>query len=71
MRALLLKQPGELVVEKVHDPVVNGKDILLKVRLVGLCGSDLNSYRGKNPMVTYPLPSFKDLRLIPFWRKAR
>lgn len=40
--------------EKVHDPVVNGKDILLKVRLVGLCGSDLNSYRGKNPMVTYP-----------------
>jgi len=24
------------------------------VRMIGLCGSDLNSFRGKNPMVTFP-----------------
>ena len=28
--------------------------ILLRVRMVGLCGSDLNSYRGRNPMVQFP-----------------
>jgi len=27
---------------------------LLKVKLVGMCGSDLNTFRGKNPLVTYP-----------------
>ena len=29
--------------------------VLLRVDLVGLCGSDLNSFRGRNPLeVTYP-----------------
>jgi threonine dehydrogenase-like Zn-dependent dehydrogenase len=27
---------------------------LLKVQMVGLCGSDLNSFRGKNPLTTFP-----------------
>jgi len=27
---------------------------LLKVEMVGLCGTDLNSFRGRNPLVTYP-----------------
>jgi threonine dehydrogenase-like Zn-dependent dehydrogenase len=54
MKALLLRRPGEVVVEDVPDVAVNRDDILLKVRMVGLCGSDLNSYRGMNPMVAYP-----------------
>ncbi|CAA6692728.1 MULTISPECIES: zinc-binding alcohol dehydrogenase family protein [unclassified Lentimonas] len=29
-------------------------EVRLKVRQVGYCGSDLTSYRGLNPMVTYP-----------------
>jgi 2-desacetyl-2-hydroxyethyl bacteriochlorophyllide A dehydrogenase len=29
-------------------------DVLLEVRRVGLCGSDLSSFRGKNPLVSYP-----------------
>ena len=28
--------------------------VLLKVRMVGLCGSDLNSFRGLNPLVSFP-----------------
>jgi threonine dehydrogenase-like Zn-dependent dehydrogenase len=28
--------------------------VLLRVEMVGLCGTDLNSFRGKNPLVTYP-----------------
>ncbi len=54
MKALLMRQPGEVVVENVPDVVVHNDDVLLKVKMVGLCGSDLNSYRGKNPMVIYP-----------------
>jgi 2-desacetyl-2-hydroxyethyl bacteriochlorophyllide A dehydrogenase len=54
MRAVVLNQPGEAVLTTVAEPRREGGDLLLKVRMVGLCGSDLNSFRGKNPMVTYP-----------------
>jgi len=54
MKALLLRQPGDVVVDEVPDLEAHNDDVLLKVRMVGLCGSDLNSYRGKNPMVGYP-----------------
>jgi threonine dehydrogenase-like Zn-dependent dehydrogenase len=54
MKALLMRQPGEVVVDEVPDVVAHNDDVLLKVRMVGLCGSDLNSYLGKNPMVAYP-----------------
>jgi threonine dehydrogenase-like Zn-dependent dehydrogenase len=54
MKAVVLKQPGEAVLTAVAEPHRPGGDILLKVRMIGLCGSDLNSFRGKNPMVTYP-----------------
>jgi len=54
LKALIIKQPGEAVVQSVPDPLVKGDDLLLKVRMIGLCGSDLNSFRGKNPLVSYP-----------------
>ena len=54
MKALVLKKPGEAVLEQVAEPPDRGEELLLKVQMVGLCGSDLNSFRGKNPMVTFP-----------------
>jgi threonine dehydrogenase-like Zn-dependent dehydrogenase len=54
MKALVIKKPGEAGVESIPEPVISGENLLLKVRMVGLCGSDLNSFRGKNPMVTFP-----------------
>ncbi len=29
-------------------------ELLLRVRMVGMCGTDLSTFRGKNPLVTYP-----------------
>ena len=54
MRTLVLRQPGEAVIHSVAEPAPASDQVLLKVRRVGLCGSDLNSFRGKNPMVSYP-----------------
>jgi threonine dehydrogenase-like Zn-dependent dehydrogenase len=54
MKALVIRKPGEAAVESVAEPVVTGEELLLKVRMIGLCGSDLNSFRGKNPMVSFP-----------------
>ncbi|HEY6490049.1 MAG TPA: zinc-binding alcohol dehydrogenase family protein [Terracidiphilus sp.] len=55
MKAVVLEGPGAARVKAVADRKTAGEgDVLLQVRMVGLCGSDLNSYRGRNPLVTYP-----------------
>ena len=54
MKALVMRAPGLIANESVNDPVVGPDEVLLQVRMVGLCGSDLNSFRGKNPMVSFP-----------------
>lgn len=35
-------------------PKESSNEILLKLKYVGFCGSDLNTYLGKNPLVQYP-----------------
>lgn len=54
MKALVLHQPGHATIENIPEPVAPDGNILLKVRMVGLCGSDLNSFRGLNPLVSFP-----------------
>jgi threonine dehydrogenase-like Zn-dependent dehydrogenase len=55
VKALVITKPGHATVDFVPDPLATTDDlILLKVRMVGLCGSDLNSFRGRNPLVCFP-----------------
>src|SRR5438105_4059460 len=54
MKALVMQKPGHASIETVADPMTANGDLLLKVRMVGLCGSDLNSFRGLNPLVSFP-----------------
>ncbi len=54
MKALVLQEPGHASLETIPEPSVARGGILLNVRMVGFCGSDLNSFRGLNPLVTYP-----------------
>src|SRR5256885_17261838 len=54
MKALVLHKPGHGSIETVPEPVTRDGDVLLKVRMVGFCGSDLNSFRGLNPLVSFP-----------------
>lgn len=54
MRAVSLRGPGEAEVIEVREPARKTGELLLKVERVGLCGTDLNSFRGRNPLVTFP-----------------
>jgi threonine dehydrogenase-like Zn-dependent dehydrogenase len=54
MKALIIRKPGEAEVNAIPEPAVSVENLLLKVRMIGFCGSDLNSFRGKNPLVTFP-----------------
>src|SRR5271163_4630649 len=55
MRALRVSAPG--VAEIVDIPLLaepNAGEVLLRVDLVGMCGTDLTTFRGGNPMVEFP-----------------
>jgi threonine dehydrogenase-like Zn-dependent dehydrogenase len=54
MKALVINEPGTARIEDVAEPEIRPGEALLRVRRVGLCGSDLNSFRGRNPMVSFP-----------------
>jgi threonine dehydrogenase-like Zn-dependent dehydrogenase len=54
MKALFIPKPGEVAVGTAAEPAPKPGEVLLRVRMIGLCGSDLNTYRGKNPMVSFP-----------------
>lgn len=54
MKALSLLTPGEAKIVEIEEPKDAAANLLLKVQMVGLCGSDLNSFRGRNPLITYP-----------------
>lgn len=54
MKALAITKPGDLDYIDIRPPECGPQDVLLQVRRIGYCGSDLNSFRGGNPVVTYP-----------------
>jgi threonine dehydrogenase-like Zn-dependent dehydrogenase len=50
----VIDRPGEAQVIEMERPAADPKLATMRVRRIGLCGSDLTTYLGKNPMVTYP-----------------
>ncbi|MDR3588537.1 MAG: zinc-binding alcohol dehydrogenase family protein [Negativicutes bacterium] len=54
MKAIYLESPGNIKVEDVAQARRGEKDILIKVRSFGICGSDVGAYLGTNPLVKYP-----------------
>ena len=47
MKAFVMKEPGNVAIETVADAVATNDDVLLKVRMIGLCGTDLSSFGAK------------------------
>lgn len=54
MKALVFSGPGKAEIKDIPRPEVKLGEALLRVRRIGLCGSDLNSFRGRNPLITFP-----------------
>ena len=54
MKAVLINEPGSVRVVDREKPQTGPGEVLLKITYVGLCGSDLKTYKGGNPLVSYP-----------------
>jgi L-gulonate 5-dehydrogenase len=55
MKQLLTEKPGVLRMLDVEQPKIEGsKDVLVKMKAAGICGSDVHIYHGTSPVATYP-----------------
>ena len=54
MKALVIDRPGEARVIGIERPAADPLEATMRVRRIGLCGTDLSTFLGKNPLVTYP-----------------
>ena len=55
MKAVQIVEPGNVRVENIQKPDCGNGEVLLRIKYVGFCGSDLNTYLGRNPMVHLPV----------------
>src|SRR5271170_3882012 len=54
MRQILLAAPGKLVERQVARPGAAAGEALVRIRRVGVCGSDFHALAGRHPVYTYP-----------------
>jgi threonine dehydrogenase-like Zn-dependent dehydrogenase len=54
MRGFYITEPEKYEINELQQPQPKSGEVLLKTRLVGMCGTDLSTFRGKNPLVSYP-----------------
>ncbi len=54
MKTLVCNKPGELQYNTAIDPVPKSDHAIIKVKRVGICGTDLHAFEGTQPYFTYP-----------------
>lgn len=55
MKAIQITEAGKTRLIDVAKPELKHGEVLLKINYVGFCGSDLNTFRGLNPLVKLPI----------------
>jgi 2-desacetyl-2-hydroxyethyl bacteriochlorophyllide A dehydrogenase len=55
MKTIVLEEPGRFrLADRAAPPAPGPGEALVRIHRVGVCGSDLHAFRGKQPFFTYP-----------------
>jgi len=54
VKTLRITAPRQFDIVECPDPIPGPGEVLVRVGFIGLCGSDLSTWRGGNPLVSYP-----------------
>ena len=49
MKAALVTDVGKVSIQEIDRPIIKDDEVLIKVKTVGVCGSDLHLFRGTHP----------------------
>lgn len=51
----VMTAPGEIEFREVTIPEIKDDQVKIKIRKIGICGSDIHVYHGKHPFTSYPV----------------
>lgn len=54
MKTLMITATGQTAMSDIPEPTPSAGEVKVRVHRVGLCGSDLSTYRGQNAMAAFP-----------------
>ncbi|SMB54276.1 putative L-galactonate oxidoreductase [Serratia proteamaculans] len=54
MKVLVCVKPGQLSQQRLPIPQPAAAEVLLKMYALGVCGSDIHAFHGRQPMMQYP-----------------
>jgi 2-desacetyl-2-hydroxyethyl bacteriochlorophyllide A dehydrogenase len=54
MRQAVIRSPGHIEVSEVPDARAGRGQVLLRIKRIGVCGSDIHVYHGNHPFTKYP-----------------
>lgn len=54
MKVLICEKPGKLMYNEQAAPALKERYSLIKVRRIGVCGTDLHAFEGTQPFFSYP-----------------
>ncbi|WP_438764961.1 zinc-binding alcohol dehydrogenase family protein [Kushneria sp. TE3] len=54
MQVLVCAAPGEMTLEETDTPQCGPGQALLRIHCVGICGTDIHAYGGRQPYFSYP-----------------
>jgi L-iditol 2-dehydrogenase len=54
MNQAVMTRPGKIEFRDAPVPVPGKGQVLIRVRRIGICGSDVHVYHGKHPFTPYP-----------------
>jgi 2-desacetyl-2-hydroxyethyl bacteriochlorophyllide A dehydrogenase len=54
MKALICTKPGTFEYKDIVKPVLQAGQAIIKIKRIGICGTDLHAYEGTQPFFTYP-----------------
>jgi threonine dehydrogenase-like Zn-dependent dehydrogenase len=54
MKALVMTKPFAFVLEERETPKPDKGEVLVRIKAVGICGTDHHAYMGKHPVVQFP-----------------
>ena len=55
MKQVRLVEPENVVLEEVDRPVPKASEVLIQVKRIGVCGSDIHAYYDKHPYISCPI----------------
>ncbi len=55
MKQQVMTAPGRIEFRNIPIPEVKKEEVLVKMRKIGICGSDIHVYQGKHPLTSYPV----------------